>query len=136
MTLHVGFSGTRHGMTTWQISNLIHHLPEGAWFHHGDCIGADQHAHHAAVARHCKIVLHPPDDPSKRAFCQGFEVCNDPLPYLQRNRRIVFSVQWLIAAPLMDIEQLRSGTWATMRQARRYGVRVTHLLREGGSLEL
>lgn len=42
-----------------------------------------------------------------------------PAPYLERNAAIVQSTLELIATPGETVEQVRSGTWATIRQARR-----------------
>jgi hypothetical protein len=49
-TRHIGFTGTRHGMTPAQrhaVSQLIAELAAGAAFtaHHGDCVGADAEFH-------------------------------------------------------------------------------------------
>ncbi len=43
---------------------------------------------------------------------------------LDRNRDIVAAVSILIAAPETDIEEQRSGTWATVRYARKKGIPV------------
>ena len=43
----------------------------------------------------------------------------DPLPYLERNRAIVDACDILIACPKGMQEEQRSGTWATVRYARR-----------------
>jgi hypothetical protein len=40
-------------------------------------------------------------------------------PYLARNKDIVRATEMLVAAPAQDIEQLRSGTWSTVRFARK-----------------
>jgi predicted Rossmann fold nucleotide-binding protein DprA/Smf involved in DNA uptake len=44
-----------------------------------------------------------------------------PRPYLVRNRDIVDVCNLLLATPGGTVEQLRSGTWATIRYARRIG---------------
>jgi hypothetical protein len=93
-------------------------------FHHGDCIGSDKEAHDSVSALSAfltssiKVILHPPNKKSKRAFCLADESC-DPLPYLDRNQEIVNSVDILIATPAEDKEKLRSGTWSTIRKARK-----------------
>lgn len=118
----LGFTGTSRGMTLVQktmFTNLLARLCPKA-FHHGDCIGADAEAH-ALVREHCPrciIEIHPPIDPKARAFCQGGTVW--PLkPYLERNKAIVFHCDELAAAPLTRVEELRSGTWSTVRYARK-----------------
>lgn len=92
--------------------------PRTVTFHHGDCTGADEQAH--MIARICGyfIVVHPPTDPKKRAWCTG-DFAMTPAPYLERNAAIVRSTLELIATPGETVEQVRSGTWATIRQARR-----------------
>lgn len=127
---HVGFTGTQRGMTAAQYAAvgelLLARFPHAAvttpvrsvTFHHGDCTGADEQAH--VIARICGyfIVVHPPTDPKKRAWCTG-DFAMTPAPYLERNAAIVRSTLELIATPGETAEQVRSGTWATIRQARR-----------------
>lgn len=94
-------------------------------FHHGDCTGADSEAHDVADGAFGvkKIWVHPPDDPKKRAFRVSPHVLR-PRPYLERNRAIVDACDVLIATPKSTSEELRSGTWATVRYARKSGKRV------------
>lgn len=116
---HVGFTGTQRGMTPNQLS-IVRYFLGGpyTWLHHGDCIGADAQAHQAARRKGISIHRHPPDDPKKRAFCD-FDVDHPEKPYLERNHDIVDACEFLIGAPGEDKEQLRSGTWATIRYARK-----------------
>lgn len=86
--------------------------------HHGDCIGADAEVHLLGRKRGIWIAGHPPTDPSKRAFCE-FDLEYEPLPYLERDIKIVETTGFLIAAPRTHEEQVRSGTWFTYRQARK-----------------
>ena len=98
----------------------------GVILHHGDAVGADAEAHDIAVELDCGIVIHPPDDVRQRAF-KIAALNRAPRPYLDRNKVIVRETSFLIAAPAMEIEQLRSGTWSTVRYARRLGWPI-HLL--------
>jgi hypothetical protein len=91
--------------------------------HHGDCVGADAEAHEIARTLGAVVISHPPDKDDRRAFCGADEML-PPAPYLMRNRAIVDSVKVLVAAPASDHEVLRSGTWATVRYARKRGVLV------------
>jgi hypothetical protein len=89
----IGFTGTQEGMSEKQRSSLRQVLAgffaDGARvFRHGDCVGADAQAHAIAKATGFRVVIHPPSDDSKRAFCQGDAVLT-PRPYLVRNRHIV-----------------------------------------------
>ena len=126
----VGFTGTRRGMSTDQIDqlvDLIQRLRPRA-LHHGDCVGADEEAHSVASDLDVRTVAHPPSNPRARAWCEADEY-REPLPYLDRNHRIVDETDLLVAAPAGP-EILRSGTWATVRYARKVGRRVVILERE------
>lgn len=117
----VGFTGTQKGMTPAQATTLrsvLEHLKEKGFthFHHGDAIGADAQAHKIAKSVGYKIVLHPPDDDSKRAFTKGHEE-REPKHYYKRNEDIVNESKTLIATPRSVNEQRRSGTWMTVRRA-------------------
>ena len=119
----VGFTGTQQGMTEQQARVLV--LIVSAFrmteFHHGDCIGADAQAHDIVRKNSsCKIHIHPPIIRSKRAF-KIADVVYQEKEYLARNRDIVAACDLLIATPKLPVEELRSGTWATIRDARRNG---------------
>ncbi|SRR5260370_29568235 len=118
----VGFTGTQKGMSVYQNSALrmelyVYRYPNSE-FHHGDCFGADEQAHAIARELGLKIMLHIPVNAINRAFCEGDETFG-PLPYLDRNEEIVKCTDILIATPFEVIEQLRSGTWFTIRCARK-----------------
>jgi hypothetical protein len=51
--------------------------------------------------------------------------------YLERNKDIVRESASLIAAPLQAEEQQRSGTWSTVRFARKIGKPVFLILPDG-----
>lgn len=121
--MKVGFTGTQRGMTAAQRtiftgSLLLAKIGIDPEFHHGDCIGADAEAHSIAMKLGFIIHLHPPLDPKKRAFCPAPHEM-EPRPYLDRNHDIVDATRLLIATPGEAVEQLRSGTWATIRYARK-----------------
>lgn len=120
--MKVGFTGTQRGMTDEQKMwlNIAFQKIRGEWeFHHGDCIGADADAHDIAVEWGAKIVLHPPWVAAKRAFKETFWQKRPQMNYLDRNKEIVKETQVLIGMPGEDEEQLRSGTWSTIRYARK-----------------
>ena len=134
MPLSIGFTGTRHGASSRQLvslrSLLVGSLGE---FHHGDCVGADALAHSIALSLGFCIFIHPPSDPRKRAFCTGAVKVFEIMPYLVRNTIIVRSTECLIAMPHSSVEQLRSGTWATVRFARSIG-RPVFVIHPDGSI--
>ena len=120
----LGFTGTRHGMQRDQhhaVMDLVRKLePEEA--HHGDCVGADMEFHEIVrvVQREAIIHIHPPFKREHRAFCLGDEI-HPEKDYLIRNQDIVKSSDAMVAAPRRNQEELRSGTWATIRYARKVG---------------
>tara|TARA_Y100001951_G_C11190413_1_gene211170 strand:- start:211 stop:681 length:471 start_codon:yes stop_codon:yes gene_type:complete len=141
--VNIGFTGTQEGMTPSQKESfgvvwdkIKDTFGEVAEFHHGDCVGADEQADSMVSLRFKEsgvgcIVIHPPDNDSKRAWCEG-EREEKPLPYLDRNTEIVKACDILIAAPKEHDEVLRSGTWATIRRGRKYNKFVVILWPSSG----
>lgn len=142
----IGFTGTRRGMTSPQAQAVVNML---RWFkdnyeylevHHGDCLGADAQFHNicAYVYPH-KIIVHPPIIETMRAHCSDFGGLTKPtiveiLPpkdYLPRNHDIVDASYLLLAAPEQGREVMRSGTWATVRYARKKHKQVAVCLPDG-----
>lgn len=122
--MKLGFTGSRFGLSNEQKTSILDYLSTNdvKELHHGDCIGSDSDVHILVKQFHpdIKIVIHPPNNPEMRAFM----VANEQKPcyeYLQRNRNIVDSVDILIACPNSPKELLRSGTWSTVRYARKIG---------------
>jgi hypothetical protein len=137
--MKLGFSGTQDGMTIKQRAALTTWIEDYfdsiTHFRHGDCVGADAQAH-AIVAllkeRHGRhqgmyprIVIHPCTIENKRAKCHVNVYNVHPAkPPLVRNKDIVDNSDVLIAAPKTATEIMRSGTWSTIRYARKMGKRV------------
>jgi hypothetical protein len=86
--------------------------------HFGDCDGSDKEAFALAKEQKARTVAHPPDVDKLRAFCEADEI-REPYPYLVRDGHIVDEVEALVATPAKQYEERRSGTWATVRRARR-----------------
>jgi len=99
---------------------------------HGDYIGADQMCHNNVreVLPRTHIIIHPPDNNYKRAFCYSTEIL-EPKPYLQRNQDIVTFSDRLLAVVDTFEEKLRSGTWSTIRMARRKGIPIAIIYPNG-----
>lgn len=121
--MRVGFTGTREGLSRrqfGQLSKMLHWLvlthANEAEFHHGACVGADLEAEALARAHGYKVIDH-------------FTHSRASADMLKRNRDIVAHSDVLIAGPLQDAEELRSGTWATVRYARQAGLPVVMLSR-------
>lgn len=134
--MKIGFTGTQTGMTEMQQKVFYQVMLDFGGtktqkeFHHGDCIGADAQAHRlACCSLGWKPIIHPPRNPSKRAWCATTWPCPEfqVLPtkeYLERNHDIVDTSFALIATPAQDEEQLRSGTWATIRYAKKKNIHL------------
>lgn len=122
--MRIGFTGTQNGMTVAQLDaveqRLIDLWEDGSEFHHGDCVGADAQAAELARALGYRLIGHPPLNPHKRAWVQSHTNVKMK-PYLDRNHDIVDDCEHLIAAPGQQFEILCSGTWATVRYARKVG---------------
>lgn len=116
----VGFTGTQRGMTPQQYQTVWELLcarrQATGEFHEGDCIGADAQAAFLAREAGFRIICHPPENDTKRAFFPADETW-PAAPYLNRNKTIVNRSQEMIATPGEVEEQLRSGTWSTIRYA-------------------
>ncbi len=121
--MKIGFTGTQDGITPPQFDLLVEvlqELHEVTEAHHGDCFGAD---YQFSVIIDCifgtgKITIHPPTNNKKRAFCRA-DVLEKPFPYLVRNHHIVDATDILIACPKGPERKRGSGTWATIRYARK-----------------
>lgn len=129
----VGFTGTRRGLTVEQrialrhaFSNIERGVLGDVTLVHGGCVGADAEAHEEALDHCFAIEIYPSDIPSMYAKELAYDamVVHEPRPPLVRNRLIVERCTYLIACPGEPVEQLRSGTWATVRYARAAGKRV------------
>ena len=141
-SIHVGFTGTRKGMSVNQkcclvdilsgltgfragrgLNNYVVH------FHHGACEGADVEADLIARNHGCKMYIHPSNHKT-RVYCEEPGDAVYPLfPPLVRDRKIVDVVEILIAAPLTDTEVRRSGTWTTVRYARKQKLIIEQMKR-------
>src|SRR5687768_9121008 len=88
-------------------------------FHHGDCVGADAEAFVIAEFLYW-IHAHPSNVAGMHANTESDVRHPIKLP-LERNQDIVDACHVLIAAPRSLQEEQRSGTWATVRMARRAG---------------
>lgn len=137
-------TGTREGGTAAQCATLervMEKLAQRAiqdevtpWWVHGDCIGIDSLSHGFA-RKHFHIAIYPSDsaEEKNRAFCEriiGFGHLGGhsylPRPSLVRNRLMVDISIVLVALPKTEGEELRSGTWATIRYAR--SIKTPHLI--------
>lgn len=143
--MNIGFTGTRDGMSEAQYrwtKRIFHQcltMTENT-LHHGCCVGADSQAHTIACLIRSDgmipiaIIGHPPTYTKWRAHLQGIDCERKPKLYLERNHNIVDECDLLIACP-KGPEILKSGTWATVRYARRSGKPITIIWRNGAITE-
>ncbi len=133
--MKLGFSGTRQGMSPQQkdtFFQLVNAL-EVDKFHHGCCIGSDQDAHLIVrgLPMSVEVVGHPPINESLMAQVRC-DYRRPPGSYLKRDADIVRETNELIATPRTCHEIKRgSGTWYTIREAKRQGKRVTIIFPDG-----
>jgi len=126
MCLRAGFTGTREKLTSAQLAALREFLLALRPYRgdHGDCVGADTAFHMVLRELEVPVTLHPPTNSEFRSFVWtsadlGDVVCVEK-NYLERNEDIVRDTDFLIACP-EGPEVMRSGTWATVRYARKKG---------------
>lgn len=116
----IGFTGSRNGTMEKQRNTIKQLLQEmqASEAHHGDCVGADADFHAICVDAGVPVVVHPPSNAKARAHCTPVTATRPSLPYLARNQHLVRSTAILIAT-VSGPERVRSGTWATIRVARK-----------------
>lgn len=128
MMTSIGFTGSRSDATPeqcewihWELDYIKDTHSDELLFHHGSCMGKDQAAHFIALSLGFIVVVHPPLDRSFEAHCVGQE-CRERLPYKMRNQAIANICDILLAVPDFPEEHslsTRSGTWMTIRMARK-----------------
>ena len=130
--IEIGFTGTQDGISEERLNDIgkiiadYHADYERVWLHHGACLGADTQVHSKYFNKVHAVIVHPPVIQDKQGVWPigGLEpntYWRTPYDYLVRNRHIVRECDVLIAAPATPNEVLRSGTWATIRYARKIG---------------
>lgn len=137
----VGFTGTQSGMTGAQkfmVGTMLSDTEGISFARHGDCIGADCEFDYLCAVRSINVIAHPCDIRTKRAFCDVRHAehpyyfhARAPKPPLERNQDIVDESDVLVVAPAGYEEELRSGTWSTVRRARKRGMLVVIVWPDG-----
>lgn len=130
----IGFTGSREGptreqMNTWE--RFAAHLV-GIEMHNGCAVGADRYVVQHAPA-HCSFTFWPAnmDGFLWAREHPGHNLVRDIREPLVRNKLIVSSTHGLIAMPITVEEVQRSGTWATIRHARRLERPIIRILPNG-----
>lgn len=133
----IGFTGTQMGMTLSQMAEFNYFLDstDPSSFHHGGCIGADAQAHRFAQHLKLRTEVYPgvnkDGEPAKRGVFKNPSVVHPEKFYLDRNKDIVDAAEVIIATPKEADEQLRGGTWYTIRYAREQGKIIAIILPDG-----
>jgi hypothetical protein len=118
----IGFTGTHIAITDKQKERLIRLFAEykPTEVHHGGCICADEYCHKIAkFMKDCKIIVHPPINKKAVFDYSDAAMIMPEMDYIDRNHVIVSVCDLLIAMPNTEQEVVRSGTWATIRYARK-----------------
>ena len=126
--IKIGFTGNRYGLRPYQkiqIEALLDKYKH-VTVSHGDCVGSDTDFHNLCTRykidhpeKTVTVHIYPPDNPVLRGFNKG-DVIMPEKPYLHRNMDIIKNCSILIGCPVdKNKEELRSGTWSTIRQARK-----------------
>lgn len=118
----IGFTGTRSGMTPKQKEVVVEiiKMKSPIFVVHGDCEGADTDFHNICLPLF-PIRIRPCNHES-RAWNEGASDMMEVKGPLERNKDIVRDATLLIATPPTHEEIKRSGTWHTIRHARKTNV--------------
>ena len=132
---HLSVTGTRQGTTDVQHSRLsdiiaLCRVRGFGVFHDGDCVGVDVQAVEIAFAHGYHCVGHP-STASTRAYFIGRHEMRGPMSPLERNRVMVDECDLLVACPKEFNEIMRSGTWATIRYAKKIGRKIIFAYPDG-----
>lgn len=129
--MKVAFTGTQVGMTLYQrskLAQLLLGLERPFQFHHGGARGADTQAHEVAYEAGCRdlhvwlpVAATWPPMPHTTIHHTGKGT-------LRRNHFTIYGADLLIATPRQAREIRRSGTWATVRAARKAEIITTVLV--------
>jgi hypothetical protein len=118
---HLGFTGTKYGLSHKQMAGVINFLTYHRFnvLHHGCCIGADYQVALIAKGLDFTVIGHPPIN---EKFMMGEMYLNDvtrkPKTYLERDLNIITESAYLLATPKTMKKVPRSGTWTTIEYAK------------------
>jgi hypothetical protein len=117
----VGVTATREGLSPEQNKWIKDFLNRNgaAVMHHGDCIGGDEELAEIFSNFDTYIIAHPGLSSHQRANSKYNDIVLPRQDYQVRNRYIVKLSQILLAFPRGPLEEIRSGTWSTVRYAKR-----------------
>jgi hypothetical protein len=132
----IGFTGSAAKITKEQrelIKKILTSL-KPAEAHHGGCIGADNGFHEICLKLKIKLVVHPGTDgygrmPLRADLIGNFTRLN-PIEHLSRNKKIIDCSDIVLAIP-DGPETRKSGTWSTVRYAKKSGKKLIIIYSNG-----
>jgi predicted alpha-1,6-mannanase (GH76 family) len=117
----IGVTATREGLTSEQKQWVVSYLNRNATgvLHHGDCIGGDEELAEIFSRYGAYIIAHPSNMLAMRARSKYNDLTLPTAESLLRNRTIVQCSQLMLGFPKSTVEEIRSGTWYTIRYTKR-----------------
>lgn len=123
MTMYksIGVTGTRLGLSKFQLLWLEKFLTynKSKVLHHGDCVGVDTQVAIQFAKVDAYIIAHPGNIKNMQANCVVNDLIMPWSDTLVRNRFIVNHSSLLLAFPATTHQIAHSGTWSTIRYAKK-----------------
>ena len=128
----VTITGSQKGWTPEQRAFMRDVLANTSFLHHGACPGVDQQCHTEFAKPH-KTKAWPSNMEQLRCALHRLAQSHvhSVMPPLVRNRRMVDEAHRVYACPKEFHEIVRSGTWATIRYAKKTGKFLTIIWPDG-----
>ena len=127
-----GHTGTRWGMTKPQMDTLrmliSDNIKEMLEWHHGCSGKSDEAGSYIAASHLIPLIVGHPGTGRPVGYWDELREAKDNLI---RDGDIAREVDHLYATPYEDHEIIRSGTWSTVRRARKFRTSVTIIYRDG-----
>lgn len=129
--MKISITGSRRGLTPRQRAFVIPLLEQVEWLTHGGCTGVDRDVHALFNTPYSTTVYPGTYEQHKWAVDSRCAITFPVKAPLARNRDIVNATPKLYAFVSTYHEIQRSGTWATIRYARKIGHDVTVVWPDG-----
>ena len=132
----IGITASRKGISAQALETfeaVLQEHPELEELHHGDCVGGDEQIHMMVqnIVPEVRLVIHPPINEDLRANCKGAYKVLPKKDYMSRNHDIVNTSEVIVGFPNGNHEIIRSGTWATLRFARKKNKKIIVIYPDG-----
>jgi len=145
--MRLGVTATKSGMNPLQVPLAKQILSRRSitTLCHGDCIGGDEECHEIFCATRVPgpassfapdqprwpVCVHPPAAEERRAHVKGYTTLDIPLPFRDRDRKMLRHIELLIGIPRTPYVTPYSGTWATIGDAVKLGLMVLVIMPTG-----